>query len=342
MVRYNIPFWGARQPSCDSSVVPLVGAVGSSWGPLSRQRKHWPAALAGTALVHLLGVVPALVLISNVVPPTPPAEPAVEMVFAEPAMPRPELASAPPKQPSPAPPQEPPTIQPVEAAPPPPSEASPPPVRPTPQVPAVSPKPPIPAPASAPSPPEPQMASAPAEELEPLPLPPPPAPPPPPRQRPATARRVVASPPVRAPAVSAPASASAAAAPVPEPSPPARPAVFVSSAWKQALAAWLAEHKAYPEEARRRGIEGSVTLHFSVDRSGRVTEVAVTARVRLADIGCGRRGDAAQCNAAAAAANDAGPNHDLRPGSLCASQLNELVLSQKVRLRKSVGSGGSL
>jgi protein TonB len=53
------------------------------------------------------------------------------------------------------------------------------------------------------------------------------------------------------------------------------PAVSASSAWRRALAAWLGEHREYPDEARRRGIEGSVTLRFSVDRSGHVTGVAV-------------------------------------------------------------------
>jgi periplasmic protein TonB len=41
------------------------------------------------------------------------------------------------------------------------------------------------------------------------------------------------------------------------------------------LAGWLAAHKTYPEEARRRGNQGSVTLRFSVDRSGRVVDVVV-------------------------------------------------------------------
>ena len=47
----------------------------------------------------------------------------------------------------------------------------------------------------------------------------------------------------------------------------------MSAVWRQALAAWLATHKNYPEEARRRGAEGSVALRFTIDRSGRVLEV---------------------------------------------------------------------
>ncbi|HME26085.1 MAG TPA: energy transducer TonB, partial [Acetobacteraceae bacterium] len=49
----------------------------------------------------------------------------------------------------------------------------------------------------------------------------------------------------------------------------------ISTAWRQELSAWLAAHKSYPEAARRRGEEGSVTLRFAVERSGRVTEVSV-------------------------------------------------------------------
>jgi protein TonB len=47
----------------------------------------------------------------------------------------------------------------------------------------------------------------------------------------------------------------------------------MSAAWRQALAAWLADHKTYPDEARRRGAEGSVTLRFTIDRAGRVLGV---------------------------------------------------------------------
>jgi len=41
------------------------------------------------------------------------------------------------------------------------------------------------------------------------------------------------------------------------------------------LAGWLARHKAYPDEARRRGMEGVVVVRFTVDRSGHVIEAAV-------------------------------------------------------------------
>ena len=49
----------------------------------------------------------------------------------------------------------------------------------------------------------------------------------------------------------------------------------MSVSWQQALAAWLAAHKVYPEEARRRGEQGNVTLRFTVEPSGQVVNVAV-------------------------------------------------------------------
>lgn len=67
--------------------------------------------------------------------------------------------------------------------------------------------------------------------------------------------------------VDAPASGLELAAPV--------VAASVSPSWRQELAAWIATRKAYPAVARRRGTEGMVTLRFTVERSGRVAEVAV-------------------------------------------------------------------
>jgi protein TonB len=43
----------------------------------------------------------------------------------------------------------------------------------------------------------------------------------------------------------------------------------------QALSAWLASHRVYPEEARRRGEQGAVTVRFTVEPSGRVVDVSV-------------------------------------------------------------------
>jgi protein TonB len=43
----------------------------------------------------------------------------------------------------------------------------------------------------------------------------------------------------------------------------------------RAVGAWLAAHKIYPEEARRRGEEGRLAIRFTMDRSGQVTAVEV-------------------------------------------------------------------
>jgi len=56
---------------------------------------------------------------------------------------------------------------------------------------------------------------------------------------------------------------------------PASPAV-ADPGWRVALSGWLAAHKRYPDQARRRGDEGTVGVRFTVDAAGRVLDVAVT------------------------------------------------------------------
>jgi len=46
--------------------------------------------------------------------------------------------------------------------------------------------------------------------------------------------------------------------------------------WREALSAWLAAHRNYPEDARRRGDEGRAAVRFTMDRSGRVLEVELS------------------------------------------------------------------
>jgi len=110
-----------------------------------------------------------------------------------------------------------------------------------------------------------------------LPPPAPPPPPPSPRPRPLPARRATAAPskaietPPSPP--QPPAQSPAAQAPAPAPAEAAAPQITAS--WRQALAAWLASHKVYPEEARRRGEQGNVTVRFTVEPSGQVTNVTV-------------------------------------------------------------------
>jgi periplasmic protein TonB len=47
----------------------------------------------------------------------------------------------------------------------------------------------------------------------------------------------------------------------------------INADWQRALAAWLAAHKVYPDQARREGVEGTVELRFTIDRWGRVQQV---------------------------------------------------------------------
>jgi len=59
----------------------------------------------------------------------------------------------------------------------------------------------------------------------------------------------------------------------PTPAVPARVkggAPRIAPSWQTALMRRLQQHKRYPSEARSRGVEGLVTLNFSVDRNGHV------------------------------------------------------------------------
>jgi periplasmic protein TonB len=49
----------------------------------------------------------------------------------------------------------------------------------------------------------------------------------------------------------------------------------IAGDWRRSLASWFATHKTYPEEARRRGTEGSAVLRFTADRTGRVLNVVL-------------------------------------------------------------------
>lgn len=106
---------------------------------------------------------------------------------------------------------------------------------------------------------------------------PPPPPPPPPPSKPAQAppRPAPAKPPVASnnagppnpgpPVAAAPAGPSGAPAAAPS----------VAPGWNALIAAWLAAHKRYPEEARRRSERGEVTIRFSVAADGRVLDVSL-------------------------------------------------------------------
>jgi protein TonB len=152
-------------------------------------------------------------------------------------------------------------------------------VSPEPLAPAAMPE--LPPPAEIPAPPEVPIAQ---------PSPPEPLPPPPAETKSPEAPPPITHPPVvhkttpRVKPVTPPHIAETPTAIQPQPSdaPPSQPISRSSVAeapiagdWQRSLATWLAAHKTYPDEARRRGMEGTVVLRFTVDRSGRVLDVVL-------------------------------------------------------------------
>lgn len=130
--------------------------------------------------------------------------------------------------------------------------------------------------------PAPEVVS-PAAEFTPQPEPAPaqadPAPPPlaltlPPASIPAPPPPRRAAPRPAAPAGVAPASP---ATPGPSLAAPQPTSAQSLATWRAALAAWVEANKRYPNAARLRGLEGTVTIRFTVDPSGRVTEAAIAA-----------------------------------------------------------------
>jgi protein TonB len=108
-------------------------------------------------------------------------------------------------------------------------------------------------------------------------------PPAPPKVEP---RKTTPTPPPRAvapalakapPASPGPPSQNAAPSPVAPPAPSAAPpaTATVAPGWNALIAAWLASHRRYPEESRRRSEEGEVMVRFTVAGDGRVTDVAI-------------------------------------------------------------------
>jgi protein TonB len=136
--------------------------------------------------------------------------------------------------------------------------------------------------AETPAPPE--MPVAPPSSPEPPPLPPAAetksSDPTPPITRPAFAHKTTpGAKPVSQPhIVEIPTASQPHPSDLPVSQPASRPAgaeAPIASDWQRSLAAWLAAHKTYPDEARRRGTEGSVVLRFTADRSGRVLDVVL-------------------------------------------------------------------
>lgn len=124
--------------------------------------------------------------------------------------------------------------------------------------------------------PETALAPEPAPTPEPAPLPPRAKP----RAEPTAPPRPVAAEaagpvdaPVAAPPVQAPPAAVAAAPSVAVPAPPA-PEPSTQS-YGNALLRWLERYREYPRTARLRRIEGVVVLRLTIERGGRLLEVAV-------------------------------------------------------------------
>jgi periplasmic protein TonB len=230
-------------------------------------------SLAGHATCLMLL---ALFLSAKPLPlPKPIAKGGIEVVF-EPAPPKQEVTPAPPAE----------TMQP-----PPEPEAIPPP--PEPPVVAAEPPPPEPPPPEPPPPePPPPQPEAPAAASEPPPPPPPPqkhvvkkAPKLVPRyqEMPQPTQAYVPNLPPQLPAAPTPSALpQTAMAPTPVPAPVSSPEA--SAGYRALLSAWLESHKRYPDAARQRGEEGRAVLRFSVDRSGRVLDFAVTTSSGYPDI----------------------------------------------------------
>ena len=191
-----------------------------------------------SAVLHAGAVAAVAMLMTRPLPPQAPDQPAVEMIFQQEDPPAAVAEPVADAQPEPPPPA--PVAEPPPPEPAPPPESKPPPPEPPP------PEPP---------PPEPPPPEPPPPPPKPKPLPPKPV-----------VRPVVARPPVDAPRP-APAAPSPMAAPV---------APAVDPSWQAAVFGWIASRKTYPEEARRRGEEGRVSIRFTVDRSGRVMEAAIS------------------------------------------------------------------
>jgi periplasmic protein TonB len=224
------------------------GAAGPRLAPDRTPSYGQRRPLAGSVLLHIAAGTLALLAVTVTLPP-PPLQQTVALEWEHPT--EPQSAPAPPAPPSPPPVAKQPPPQPA----PPPQALPPPPAKPVPEIPPPQPTP------------EPTPVPVPNEVL---PLPPPEAPPPPPRPR-SVVRAPTPPAPVPAP-VQQPARAPIQQAP---PAPPAAAARVISPSWQRALESWLANHKVYPELARSRGEQGDVTVRFTVQHSGQVTDVTV-------------------------------------------------------------------
>jgi len=271
MIRYNVPDWRPRQALGPlDGIGPLRLPVTHRY-PISGRTPRQRAPLTGSLLLHVAVVCCATFwLPRRSFVPVDTDQP-IEIVFQPPAEKAAALLQIPPVAPAPGP-AEPPPPQRVEAAPPAPRVPLAPPVEQPPAAPLVpvQPPPPIAETLGLPPVPTPPLPLTAEPTIEAPSRPPKQQPPPPARPQPRPIARAQPQP-MRA----APRTAEATLQPTPTPAPMEAPPAPISTVWRQAIVAWLAAHKSYPEEARRRGEQGTIALRFTVERSGRVTNVAI-------------------------------------------------------------------
>jgi protein TonB len=258
MLRYNVSKRNGLSPPCRPDLGPPIHVGEATRARVSAQSPGWSGFGAVSALLHiaLLGTLTLVVTRPELTPP--PDEMPIEVVFETPTAP---VMTPPSPEAQPPPPEVVPNVEPPpEAALPPPMVEVP--TTPPPEVaPNVEPPPAAALPPMQTEVPTPQSAIAAS----------------PPRQstaRKPEARPVPSRPPVAKPLVAPPAPQTAPMAPVARAPVPAQAAPSVDPAWQAEVSKWLAR-RPYPEEARRRGEEGRVTVRFTVDRSGRVLDAAI-------------------------------------------------------------------
>jgi protein TonB len=215
---------------------PMTAAASVRWPAAGHARRPALAAIGSGVLLHITAVVVALAFVQVRPPASPPDDQAVTLVFE------------PPQAPSAVVPE--PTPPPAEAA----AE------QPAPSEPA-TPPPELAPPAVEPpaSPPEEKSVAAPQPKALP----------------PVVQKPVVRAKPAAPARFAAPPPSATAEAPRAPALPPSAAEPPIAPDWERSLAAWMAAHKVYPELARRRGVEGSVALRFTADRSGRVLNVSL-------------------------------------------------------------------
>jgi protein TonB len=258
MKRYNILNWGGPHPVQTKGWRAEVGTAGMRSGALSARRGGHVGFGIASAVLHVAAVGALTLIVARPPETASPDETQVEIVF-QPADP-PGTMAEPAAEPPPSPPL-------VPAA--------------TPETPSLETG--IEPPLERPAPPPPKPIPAPV--LKPPPKPKPKVTVKAPATRPAPVAKAAQRPlvPERGapPGQGVPGFLSHG---VPqqgirerrEQAPPKVAAPAVDQRWQASVANWLAARKIYPEEARRRGEEGRVAIRFTVDRSGRVVDAAIT------------------------------------------------------------------